>query len=105
MGAVVHTLNIRLSVQHLAHIVNDAQDKIIIVDGSLLPALAPVIGSFTTVEAHIVVGEGDTSLLGDRLVYSYAELLAVEERHRRQVRQEGAARPLPGRRAGREAHA
>ena len=79
MGAVVHTLNIRLPAHQLTHIVNDAQDKIIIVDGSLLPALAPVVGTFTSVEAYIVIGEGDTSLLGDRAVYAYDELLAAEE--------------------------
>ena len=60
MGAVVHTLNIRLPAHQVTHIVNDAQDKIIIVDGSLLPALAPVVGTFTSVEAYIVIGEGDT---------------------------------------------
>ena len=79
MGAVVHTLNIRLPAHQLTHIVNDAQDKIIIVDGSLLPALAPVVATFTSVEAYIVIGEGDTSLLGDRAVYAYDELLAAEE--------------------------
>ncbi len=79
MGAIVHTLNIRLPAQQLVHIVNDAQDKIIIVDGSLLPALAPVVGQFTSVEAYIVIGEGDPSVLGDRTVFSYAELLAAEE--------------------------
>jgi len=79
MGAIVHTLNIRLPVQQLVHIVNDAQDKIIIVDGSLLPALAPVVDHFTSVEAYIVIGEGDPSVLGDRTVYSYADLLAAEE--------------------------
>ncbi len=79
MGAVVHTLNIRLPAHQVTHIVNDAQDKIIIVDGSLLPALAPVVGTFTSVEACIVIGEGDTSLLGDRPVYAYDELLAAEE--------------------------
>ena len=79
MGAVVHTLNIRLPAHQVTHIVNDAQDKIIIVDGSLLPALAPVVGTFTSVEAYIVIGEGDTALLGDRPVYAYDELLAAEE--------------------------
>jgi fatty-acyl-CoA synthase len=79
MGAVVHTLNIRLPAHQLTHIVNDAQDRIIIVDGSLLPVLAPIAPSFTSVEAFIVVGEGDTSALGgDRPVYSYDELLAAE---------------------------
>jgi acyl-CoA synthetase (AMP-forming)/AMP-acid ligase II len=79
MGAVVHTLNIRLPAHQLTYIVNDAQDKIIIVDGSLLPALAPVLATCTSVEAYIVIGEGDTSLLGDRTVYAYDELLAAEE--------------------------
>jgi fatty-acyl-CoA synthase len=79
MGAVVHTLNIRLPAQQLLHIVNDAQDRIIIVDGSLLPVLAPMVSGFGPVEAFIVVGEGDTSVLGDRPVYSYGELLAAEE--------------------------
>ena len=64
MGAVVHTLNIRLPAQQLAHIVNDAADQIIIVDGSLLPLLAPVVPSLTSVEAFIVIGDGDTSVLG-----------------------------------------
>ncbi len=79
MGAVVHTLNIRLPAHQLLHIVNDARDRIVIVDASLLPVLAPVVSGFASVEAFIVVGEGDTSVLGDRPVYSYAELLAAEE--------------------------
>ena len=37
MGAVVHPLNIRLNPDDLAYIVNQAEDKIIIVDQSLLP--------------------------------------------------------------------
>jgi fatty-acyl-CoA synthase len=79
MGAVVHTLNIRLPAQQLRHIVNHAQDRIIIVDGSLLPVLAPMVSGLGSVEAFIVVGEGDTSVLGDRPVYSYGELLAAGE--------------------------
>ncbi|MEI9917468.1 MAG: long-chain fatty acid--CoA ligase [Bacteroidota bacterium] len=39
MGAVLHTLNIRLSADDLAYIVNHAEDKIIIVDQVLLPLL------------------------------------------------------------------
>ena len=39
MGAVVHTLNVRLSPDDLAYIVNHAEDKIIIVDQVLLPLL------------------------------------------------------------------
>ncbi len=39
MGAIVHTLNIRLSPDDLTYIVNHAEDKIIIVDQVLLPLL------------------------------------------------------------------
>jgi fatty-acyl-CoA synthase len=79
MGAVVHTLNIRLPAHQLTHIVNDAADKIMIVDGSLLPLLGPVAPSLTSVEAFIVIGDGDASALGDRPVYRYADLLAAED--------------------------
>jgi fatty-acyl-CoA synthase len=76
MGAVLHTLNLRLPPAQLAHIVNHAADKIIIVDASLLPVLAPIAASFGTVERYIVIGAGDTSVLGDKPVHDYATLLA-----------------------------
>ena len=36
MGAVIHTLNPRLFPEELAYIVDDAQDKVIVIDESLL---------------------------------------------------------------------
>jgi fatty-acyl-CoA synthase len=76
MGAVLHTLNLRLPPGQLAHIINHAEDKIILVDASLLPLLAAVASQLKTVEAYVVIGVGDVSALGgDRPVHSYAELL------------------------------
>jgi fatty-acyl-CoA synthase len=63
----------------LTHIVNHAADRIVLVDGNLLPALAAVVDELPTVEAFIVVGPGDASVLGDRTVLRYDELLAAEE--------------------------
>src|SRR5437867_634851 len=40
IGGVLHTLNIRLFPEQLAYIVNHAEDRIVIVDGSLVPLLA-----------------------------------------------------------------
>ncbi|MHB8218763.1 MAG: long-chain fatty acid--CoA ligase [Acidimicrobiales bacterium] len=77
MGAVLHTLNIRLYPEQLAYVINHAEDKVIIVDGSLVPVLARVIDTLATVKTVIVVGDGDASPLGDTL--SYEELLAAEE--------------------------
>ena len=39
MGAVMHTLNIRLFPEQLAFVINHAADKVIIVDDSLVPLL------------------------------------------------------------------
>ena len=69
MGAVLHTLNLRLSPMHIAQIVNHAQDKVIIVDASLVPLLAPVRAQLPSVEAVIVVDDGDTGALGETLAY------------------------------------
>jgi fatty-acyl-CoA synthase len=37
MGAVLHTLNLRLPPEQLAYVINHAEDEAIIVDGSLPP--------------------------------------------------------------------
>jgi fatty-acyl-CoA synthase len=77
MGAVLHTLNIRLFPEQLAYVVNHAEDKVIIVDASLIPLLARVRDQLTTVKHIVVVGSGDSSALGE--THSYEELLAAEE--------------------------
>jgi fatty-acyl-CoA synthase len=79
MGAVLHTLNIRLPGAQLAHIVNHAEDKIVVVDSTLLPVLAPIADQLTSVEAFVVIGNGDAAALGARPVHRYTELLAAEQ--------------------------
>ncbi len=79
MGAVLHTLNIRLPGAQVAQIVNHAGDRIIIVDDTLVPLLAKIAGELRTVEAFIVNGTGDASALGGQVpVLRYHELLAAE---------------------------
>src|SRR5271169_4710819 len=77
MGAVLHTLNIRLFPEQLAYVINHAGDKVIIVDGSLIALLAKVRAQLTTVETIIVRGQGDRDLLGPTL--DYEELLTDQE--------------------------
>ena len=57
MGAVLHTLNIRLFPEQLVYVVNHAQDKVILVDGSLVDTLAQHVDAFETVEHYVVMGE------------------------------------------------
>ena len=64
MGAVLHTLNLRLFPEQLAYIANHAEDRVIIVDGTLIPLLAGVLGQLSTVRHVVVVGDGDTAPLG-----------------------------------------
>jgi fatty-acyl-CoA synthase len=76
MGAVLHTLNLRLFPEQLAYVINHAEDRVVIVDDSLVPLLARVQKELTTVERIVVVGDGDASTLGE--VLRYHELLAAE---------------------------
>ena len=82
MGAVLHTLNIRLFPEQLTYVVNHAEDRVVIVDDSLVPLLAAVAPDLKTVERYVVVGEGDATALADAAagaeVLRYAELLAAE---------------------------
>ncbi|TDC10497.1 fatty acid--CoA ligase [Streptomyces sp. 8K308] len=80
MGAVLHTLNLRLPHDQLRWIIDHAADRVILVDGSLVPLLAPLLPALTAVEHLVVVGPGDTAALtatGTRAaVHDYEELLA-----------------------------
>ena len=77
MGAVLHTLNIRLFPEQLAYVINHAEDRVIIVDASIAPLLARVRDQLTTVQHIIVKRPGDASSLGDSTL-DYDQLLAAE---------------------------
>ena len=57
MGAVLHTLNIRLSDKDLEYIIEHAQDKVIIADADALPLLEVLNGRMPSVERVIVATE------------------------------------------------
>jgi fatty-acyl-CoA synthase len=69
VGAVLHTLNIRLFEEQLIYIVNHAEDRVIFVDDSLVPVLEKLAPSFDTVERYVVMGEGDAGTLPNALRY------------------------------------
>ncbi|WP_345667589.1 long-chain fatty acid--CoA ligase [Streptomyces similanensis] len=78
MGAVLHTLNLRLAAEQLAWIVNHAADRVIIVNGSLIPLLAPLLPHLRTVEHLVVSGPGDRAPLAGATarVHEYEDLIA-----------------------------
>ncbi len=77
IGAVLHTLNLRLFPEQLAFVINHAEDQVIIVDATLVPLLARVRDQLTTVKHIVVAGPGDADALGDTIAYD--DWLAAEE--------------------------
>ena len=76
-GAVCHTLNIRLSHEQLAYIINHAEDKVIFVDGTLLPLIEPIAGQLNTVEHFVLFNvPKDREVRLPRVAY-YEDLMAA----------------------------
>jgi fatty-acyl-CoA synthase len=79
MGAVLHTLNLRLFADQLAFVIEDAEDKVLVVDKSLLPVLNQVAGRIPSVRTLIVMSDGGPPpehALGETL--DYEGLIASE---------------------------
>ena len=74
MGSVLHTLNIRLFADQLAYVINHGEDRIILLDGSLVPKIVEIASQLTTVEACVVIGEAETAGLPGTVI-AYEDLL------------------------------
>src|SRR5258705_11435112 len=63
-GAVLHTLNFRLSAEDLTYIINHAGDSVIFVDEIVWPVLAAIRDRLTTVRTIVVMCDGAPSTGG-----------------------------------------
>ncbi|KAB2337118.1 long-chain fatty acid--CoA ligase [Cytobacillus depressus] len=76
-GAVLHTVNIRLSPQHIVYIINHAEDKVLLIDSDIVPLIEAVKDKLSSVKAFIIMTDDqelpETSLSP---VYHYEKLLA-----------------------------
>ncbi|MGD9209417.1 MAG: fatty acid--CoA ligase [Desulfobacteraceae bacterium] len=59
MGAILHTINIRLSTEQLLYTINHAEDDIILINGDFLPMLESIKDQFTTVKKIILLTDSD----------------------------------------------
>jgi fatty-acyl-CoA synthase len=77
MGAVLHTLNVRLFPDQLAYIIDHADDLVVLADGSVLPLLAKVLSQCPSVKHVVVNGPADTSVLDglDLEVHAWEDLI------------------------------
>jgi fatty-acyl-CoA synthase len=69
VGAVLHTLNIRLFAEQITYIVNHAEDGVIFLDDSLVSVLAPLAPSLETVRQFVVMGDGEIDGLPNAVRY------------------------------------
>ena len=77
LGAVLHTLNIRLSAEQLTYTANHAEDEVVFVDDVLAQQLAPIARRFASVRHWVVMGDGDASELEAEVpIVRYEDLLA-----------------------------
>jgi fatty-acyl-CoA synthase len=75
MGAVLHTINIRLFREQIVYVINHAEDRVVIVDASLVHLLTPIVPELTTVRHFIVIGDGSEFPVTH---HTYEDLLAHE---------------------------
>jgi acyl-CoA synthetase (AMP-forming)/AMP-acid ligase II len=65
MGAVLHTLNVRLAPRELRYIIEHANDRVIVLDEDLLPLIEPLAAELPCVERYVICTHGalpDTAL-------------------------------------------
>jgi fatty-acyl-CoA synthase len=76
MGAVVHPLNLRLPGDQLAYIVQHADDQILFVDPTLLPAVEKLAPYLKNIKHFVVMGDSVPPDCQLNPVHAYEELLA-----------------------------
>ncbi|MGM9929421.1 MAG: long-chain fatty acid--CoA ligase [Bacillus sp. (in: firmicutes)] len=80
IGAVLHTINIRLSPEQISYIINHAEDQVLLIDEDLLPLLERIQPQLKNVKAYILMSDQwnvpDSSLSP---LYSYEQLLAESD--------------------------
>jgi len=79
MGAVLHTLNIRLFPDQLVYIANHAEDRVVIVDDTLVPLLGKELGQLRTVTHVLVSGPDAADADLDSLRATGKEVLLYED--------------------------
>ena len=62
MGAVLHTVNLRLSAEQAVYVMNHAEDKVVFVDASVAPLLSQYLSETTTI-TDVIVCNGPTESL------------------------------------------
>ncbi|WP_325950249.1 fatty acid--CoA ligase [Pseudomonas putida] len=82
IGAVVHTINVRLSPEQILYTMNHAEDRVVLVNSDFVGLYQAIAGQLTTVDKTLLLTDGPdkTAELPD-LVGEYEQLLAAASPH------------------------
>ena len=69
IGAVLHPLNLRLFPEQLGWIIDHAQDRVLLVDSSLVPLLTKALPTRHSLEAIVVIGDSEAVELDGAVGY------------------------------------
>jgi len=76
IGAICHTINIRLSSQQTEYIINNSEDKVIFVDATLVPLLEKIAPLLETVEHYVLINAAKDFTTSLPNIIHYEDLLA-----------------------------
>jgi len=80
IGAVVHTINVRLSPDQILYTMNHADDRFVLVNSEFVPLYQAIAGQLTTVQKTLLLTDGDVHDAGlPDCVGEYESLLAAAE--------------------------
>ena len=79
IGAILHTVNIRLSPDQMLYTINHAEDKILVVHKDFMPLIKAIAPNFDTVKHVIYISDGDEEYEPEVETYGeYEKLIAGE---------------------------
>ncbi|MEO1839971.1 MAG: AMP-binding protein, partial [Pseudomonadota bacterium] len=79
VGAVLHTVNIRLSPDQILYTMNHAGDDLVLINEEFLPLMAPILGRIETVKDWVVISEsGDNADSAIQFSGEYEALLDTQ---------------------------
>ncbi|MGJ7515024.1 fatty acid--CoA ligase [Pseudomonas baetica] len=81
LGAVLHTVNIRLSAEQVLYTMNHAEDDLVLVHDDFLPLVEQIHDQLTTVKGYIQLTDGEASSTALPVLGEYESLLVSAEPH------------------------
>ncbi len=82
IGAVVHTINVRLSPEQVLYTMNHAEDRLVLVNSDFVPLYQAIAGQLSTVDKTLLISDdGERECALPDCVGEYEQLLAEAEPH------------------------